>query len=103
MKATGMLFLSRTPPALNKDVRGQWVVTLLCVDRIANHQTEPWKLIWKGQQAADWLDLHRAKLQPGTPLAVVAENIRTRPVGAFSEISARVLLLAMAGKGVAHA
>ncbi len=55
MKAEGMLFLSRTPPALAKDNNGQWTVTLLCVDRIANHQVEPWKLVWKGQQAADWL------------------------------------------------
>ena len=98
MKATGMLFLSRTPPALRKDDRGQWVVTLLCVDRIANHQVEPWKLIWKGQQAAVWLDMHRAQLQPGTPLAVTADNLRTRAVGAFSEITARVSFLALAPK-----
>jgi hypothetical protein len=91
MKATGMLFLSKTPPALTKDSRGEWTVTLLCVDRIANHQTEPWKLIWKGQQAANWLDANRPKLQPGAVLRVGVENMRTHSVGRITEITAKVL------------
>ena len=98
MKATGMLFMGRTPPALTKDGKGQWVVTLLCVDRIANHQVEPWKLVWKGQQAAVWLDMHRAQLKPDAPLAVMADNLRTRAVGAFSEITARVSFLTLVPK-----
>lgn len=96
MKATGMLFLSRTPPALTKDSKGEWTVTLLCVDRIANHQVEPWKLIWKGQQAANWLDSHKAHLTPGTPLAVITENIRTHTMGRITEITAKAFAVAVA-------
>lgn len=95
MKATGMLFLSRTQPSLTKDSRGEWSVTLLCVDRIANHQTEPWKLIWKGQDAANWLDANKARLTAGTPLAVITENIRTHTMGRITEITAKVTALAL--------
>lgn len=95
MKATGMLFLSRTPPTLTKDSRGEWSVTFVCVDRIANHQVEPWRLIWKGQQAANWLDANKAKLTPGTPLAVITENLRTHTMGRFAEVTAKVIALAM--------
>ena len=95
MKATGMLFLSRTPPSLTKDGRGDWSVTLLCVDRIANHQTEPWKLIWKGQNAANWLHTHKANLTPGAALAVITDNIRTHTMGRITEITAKVHALAL--------
>jgi len=102
MKAAGMLFLSRTPPALAKDNNGQWTVTLLCVDRIANHQVEPWKLVWKGQQAADWLDAHRARLLPGAVLCAVVDNIRVRSAGSISEVTAKVQQCWMVDKGVQH-
>jgi hypothetical protein len=101
MKAAGMLFLSRTPPALTKDSKGEWTVTLLCVDRIANHQVEPWKLIWKGQQAADWFDAHRARLLPGAVLCAVADNIRTHTMGRMTEITARASALWLVEKGSA--
>ena len=91
-----MVLLSRTPPALNKDVRGQWVVTLQCVDRIANHQVEPWALFWKGQDAADFYAHHREKLVPGTPLTVCVDNMRSHTMGRTVEISARVNRLALA-------
>lgn len=94
-----MLFLSRTPPALTKDNRGEWTVTLLCVDRIANHQVEPWKLIWKGQQAADWFDANKPKLQPGTVLCAVVDNIRTHTMGRMTEITARASALWLVEKG----
>ncbi len=99
MKAAGMLFLSRTAPTLTKDNRGEWTVTLLCVDRIANHQTEPWKLIWKGQQAADWFSAHLAKLQPGAVLCTVADNIPTHTMGRMTEVTARVSALWLVDKG----
>lgn len=95
MKATGILFLSRTPPCLTKDSKGEWTVTLLCVDRIANHQVEPWRVIWKGQQAANWLDTHISQLTPGTPLAVITENLRTHNMGRFSEIIAKATAVAL--------
>lgn len=96
MKATGMLFLSRTPPALTKDSKGEWAVTLLCVDRIANHQVEPWRVIWKGQQAANWLDANRSHLTPGTPLTVTTENLRTHTMGRSTEITAKATAVALA-------
>lgn len=92
MKATGMLFLSRTTPSLSKDGKGEPTLTMLCVDRIANHQVEPWKLVWKGQAAVDFWHAHRAMLLPGTPLAVVADNLRTHHFGRMTEVTARVLL-----------
>jgi hypothetical protein len=87
MKAAGMLFLSRTPPALAKDNNGQ---------------VEPWKLVWKGQQAADWLDAHRARLLPGAVLCAVVDNIRVRTAGSISEVTAKVQQCWMVDKGVQH-
>lgn len=95
MKATGMLFLSRTPPTMGKDTKGEPTLTLVCVDRIANHQVEPWKLVWKGQPATDFWRNHAAKLLPGTPLAVVTENMRTHNFGHMTEVTARVVLCAL--------
>lgn len=99
MKAAGMLFLGRAPVTLAKDSRGEWTVTLLCVDRIANHQVEPLKLIWKGQQAADWFDANKPKLQPGAVLCAVADNIRTHTMGRMTEITARASALWLVEKG----
>lgn len=90
-----MLFLSRTPPQLAKDAKGEPTLTLLCVDRIAHHATEPWKLIWKGQAATDFWRGHAAQLLPGTPLAVVAENMRTHAFGRMTEVTARVVLCSL--------
>lgn len=95
MKAAGMLFLSRTPPSLSKDAKGEPTLTLLCVDRIANHQVEPWKLVWKGQAAVDFWRGQSAQLQPGTPLAVVTENLRVHTFGRMAEITARVVMCAL--------
>lgn len=95
MKAAGMLFLSRTPPSMAKDAKGEPTLTLLCVDRIANHQVEPWKLVWKGQAAVDFWRGHAAQLLPGAPLAVVTENMRTHSFGRMSEITTRVVLCAL--------
>lgn len=95
MKAAGMLFLSRTPPSLSKDAKGEPTLTLLCVDRIANHQVEPWKLVWKGQAAVNFMRAHAQQLVPGAPLSVVTENLRTHTFGMRSEMSARVVLCAL--------
>lgn len=95
MKAAGMLFLSRTPPCMAKDGKGEPTLTLLCVDRIANHQVEPWKLVWKGQAAVDFHRAHAQQLVPGAPLSVVADNMRTRTFGHMAEVTARVVLCAL--------
>ena len=95
MRAAGMLFLSRTRPSLSKDAKGEPTLTMLCVDRIANHQTEPWKLVWKGTSAVAFWRAHAAQLLPGTPLCVVCENMRTHHMGHLTEITARVLLCSL--------
>lgn len=95
MKAAGMLFLSRTPPSMAKDAKGEPTLTMLCVDRIANHQVEPWKLVWKGQAAVDFWRSHSAHLQPGAALAVVAQNMRVHTFGRMAEVTARVVLCAL--------
>lgn len=90
-----MLFLSRTTPSMSKDAKGEPTLTMLCVDRIANRQVEPWKLVWKGQSATEFWRAHAAQLLPGTPLAVVTENMRTHNFGRMTEVSARVVLCAL--------
>ena len=91
MKATGMVFLSRGGVRLTKDSKGEPTVTLMCLDRIANHQVEPWALFWKGQEAADFWWANEQALQPGTPLSVTVENMRSHTAGRTVEITARVL------------
>ena len=65
------------------------------VDRIANHQVEPWKLVWKGQAAVDFWRGHATQLQPGAPLAVVTQNMRVHTFGRMAEVTARVVLCAL--------
>ena len=96
MKAAGMLFLSRAPARLTKDSKNGPTVTLVCVDRIANHQVEPWVLFWKGQAAADFWVAHGHLLLPGTPIDVTVDNMRSHTAGRTVEITARVLSLALA-------
>lgn len=86
-----MVFLSRGGARLNKDSKGEPTVTLMCLDRIANHQVEPWVLFWKGQDAADFWQHNATKLQPGTPLNVTVENMRSHTAGRTVEITARVI------------
>ncbi|PUE20328.1 hypothetical protein B9Z48_05260 [Limnohabitans sp. WS1] len=96
-----MLFLSRTPPTLTKDSKGEWTVTLLCVDRIATQQVESWRIFWKGQQAANWFDDNKTHLTPGTPLVFMTENLRTHTMGKFSEITAKATAVALVNQSEA--
>lgn len=86
-----MVFLSRGGVRLTKDSEGEPTLTLMCLDRIANHQVEPWALFWKGQAAAEFWRAHEHKLQPGTPLNVTVENMRSHTAGRTVEITARVV------------
>lgn len=95
MKAAGMLFLSRGTPRLTQNSKGVPSLTLLCVDRIANYQVEPWVLYWNGQAAADFWIANAAKLTPGTPLQVVADNLRANAAGRTIEITGRVVSCAL--------
>ena len=96
MKAAGMLFLSRGGVRLTKDSKGEPTLTLMCLDRIANHQVEPWAIFWKGEAAAEFWRANEQKLQPGTPMNVVVENMRSHAVGQSIEITARVVSCALA-------
>ena len=91
-----MLFLSRGGVRLTKDSKGEPTLTLMCLDRIANYQVEPWALHWKGQAAADFWRTHEQQLQPGCPLQVVTENHRAHAAGRTIEITARVLSCSLA-------
>lgn len=90
-----MLFLSRAQPAMGKDTNGQPTLTLLCVDRIGQHAAEPWKLVWKGPAAVDFWRGHAGQLVAGTPLAVIAESMRTHSFGRMTEVTAKVVSLAL--------
>jgi hypothetical protein len=96
MRAEGMVFLSRGGVRLTRGGKGEPTLTLQCVDRIANHQVEPWALFWKGQDAADFYAHHREKLVPGTPLTVCVDNMRSHTMGRTVEITARVTRLTLA-------
>ncbi len=95
MTATGMLFLSRGGVRLTRDGKGEDTLTLQCVDRIANHQVEPWALFWKGKDAADFYAAHRDKLTPGAPMLVQVQNLRSHTAGRTVEITARVTHLTL--------
>ena len=86
MKATGMLFMSRTPARLTRDSRGTPQLMLRLVHRIAQHQNEPWTLTWSGQAAADFFAQHGDKLTAGQPLQVTASNLRCHAVGPMTEV-----------------
>jgi hypothetical protein len=95
MKAAGMLFLSRGGVRLTKDGKGEPTLTLMCLDRIANHQVEPWAIFWKGHAAAEFWRANEQKLQPGTAINVTVENMRSHAVGRSIEITARVVSCAL--------
>jgi hypothetical protein len=95
MKATGMVFLSRGGARLTKDSKGEPTLTLMCLDRIANHKVEPWALFWNGAEATEFWHINEHRLQPGTPLNVVVENMRSHAAGRSIEITAHVVSLTL--------
>ncbi len=95
MQATGMLFMSRAKPQLTRDSTGVPQLLLLTVHRLANHQTEAYTLIWRGQDAADFYRTHAAELTPGQPLAVTLDKLRTHVVGHQTEVRAHVQTCAL--------
>lgn len=91
MKATGMLFLSRGRPQLTRTADGTHQLLLRAVHRIGQRQTEPWTLIWTGEDAHAFYTAHANTLQPGQPLQVTAKNLRTHSYGhLLVEIQAQV-------------
>lgn len=86
MKASGLLFMSRSPVRLTRDSRGVPQLTLRLVHRIANRQTEAWTLVWSGQAAADFFAHHGEALTAGQPLHVTASHLRAHAVGQLCEL-----------------
>jgi hypothetical protein len=76
MMATGELYLSRTTPVAQVAADGKFVLTLLAFDRQGGHHVYPWRLVWTGRDAQTFWDVHRAHLQPGTPLRVELSQLR---------------------------
>lgn len=91
MKATGTLFLSRAKPMVCKIGTGEFMLTLCTVNRIATHQTEAYRLTWRGHEAEAFYTKHKADLTPGTVLHVDLYDIRTHTIAiGQSELSAKV-------------
>lgn len=81
MKASGRVFLSRMKPVVTKNGRGEFMLTLFVVDRIATHQTEAWRLEWIGPEAQAFHQAHAEHLVPGQPLQVELDHIRNYTFG----------------------
>lgn len=77
MTAHGLLFLGKTRPLVTTAADGTFAVTLLAVDRLGPHQVEPWRITWSGPDAAQFWQERASAMQPGQPLAVELERIRT--------------------------
>lgn len=89
MRATGMLFLSKTRPSVQQAADGTFALQIYAVDRIGAHQVEPWVVLWAGAEAAAWWDAHRAQLVPGAAITVHTTRLRSHIVGrAMPEIHA---------------
>lgn len=89
MRATGMLFLSKTRPTSQTATDGTFALQLYAVDRIATHQVEPWVVLWSGAEAQAFWAAHRGQLVPGTAINVQTVRMRSHVVGrAIPEIHA---------------
>lgn len=90
MHIEALLFLSKAAPRLTRTSDGTDQLTLLAVHRIAQHQTEPWRLVWTGAQAKDFHDAYAAELTPGRPIRIQAHQLRAHTTGPYTEIVASV-------------
>jgi hypothetical protein len=96
MKATGLVFMSRSTPLLTRDANGEPQLLLRAVHRAGKHHTEAWTLFWRGQAAADFHAQHAAELTAGQPLHITASQLRTHQVGHLAEIQAHIETCALA-------
>ncbi len=90
MKATGLVFMSRSTPSLTREAGGEPQLLLRVVHRAGKHHTEAWTLFWRGQAAADFHARHAADLTAGQPLSITATHLRTHQVGPLAEIQAHI-------------
>ena len=103
MKATGLVFMSRSTPSLTRDASGEPQLLLRTVHRAGKYHTEAWTLVWRGQAAADFHARHAAELTAGQPLQVTATNLRTHQVGHLAEIQAHIESCSLAPRAQALA
>lgn len=102
MQVKGMLFLSKAPVRLTRTADNRWQLTLLAVHRIANHQTEPWRLVWTGDEAEAFARRHQDDLKPGQPIHITAHQLRAHSVGVLTEIVAAVTRIEIHHEELAH-
>ena len=94
MHHTGTLYLSRTRPVVDTAPDGAWRLTLLLLDRQGTHETEAWRVQWKGEAARAWHADHQRLLEPGAVLRVHLERARSYLGQAnVPEIRARVICI----------
>lgn len=96
MKTTGTLFMSRSHPLAQKNAKGEFMLTLCTVNRIAPKQTEAWRLVWTGPEAEAFYNDHKHGLTPGAVLHVEAQDVRTHTITiGQSELTATVCSLVL--------
>ena len=96
MICSGPLYLAKTRPQAGPASNGVFVLNMLAHDRISRWQTEPWRLIWSGPQAADWWAQWGSQCHAGTPLGVEARRLQVLDgpaCHARAEIMAQVISL----------
>lgn len=76
MRATGLLFLSKTRPSSQTATDGTFALQLYAVDRIGTHQVEPWVVLWSGARAEAFWAAHQGDLRPGCAIRVDALRMR---------------------------
>ena len=93
MQHTGLLFLSKTRPLAGMASDGAFQLQLFVLDRIGQHQVEPWRLLWRGPKAQLFHALHGVDGPgAGTALRVQCSNARAHQSGRVgAEIVAHVV------------
>lgn len=97
--ATGLWYTTRSKPILNHTANGIFSMQIHAVDRIGQHCTESWRLIWIGPEAEAFNAVHNTALcTPGQPLRVQVYGLRSLTTGRWKsgEIHAHVHACALA-------
>jgi len=96
--ASGTVYLAKTAPLATQAADGVFALTLLAYDRLGVHQVEPWRITYTGEVAqAFWADCG-ADLQPGRPINITAQRLRTfvNGRGGAAEVQAHATYIALA-------
>ena len=98
MRHTGTVFLSRTPPLASHAACGAFQLQLLVYDRIGNHHTEAWRVLWTGQAAQRFWTEYQQALIPGAAMVIELERARLHTLNCRpprSEVHANIVSCAM--------